>query len=165
MRSSLEPALSDAGRAAYWRSRWEPTVTLAAERVELNRKVFYWLRGVAVASAVIVPSLVGLNLAGTGGVWVRWITFALSLVAALSVALLALFRVGDRWFLYRDLEDVLLKAGWALVTHPGGDVEAAWEAFRSATERAITSYNTSYETEVIMAAQSVKDQQDGGSRN
>jgi len=50
-----------------------------------------------VFSAITVPSLVGLNLSGTGGVIVRWITFALSLVAAVSTAFLTLYRLGDRW--------------------------------------------------------------------
>ena len=44
-------------------------------------------RGIAIVSAVIVPSLVGLNLAGVGNAVVQWSTFALSLVAAVSAAI------------------------------------------------------------------------------
>jgi hypothetical protein len=110
------------------------------------------MRGVAAVSAVTVPALVGLNLAGTGKTWIRWITFGLSLVAALSVALLAMFRVGDRWFLYRDLQDTLLTTGWKYVTDSATDREAAWTGFVAGTEGAISRYNSSYETELITPA-------------
>ena len=139
---SLDPA-----QEAFWTSRWETYLDLAATRVESNREWFYRLRAVAVISSVIVPSLVGLNLSGTGGEWVRWITFVLSLVAALSTATLTLFRFGDRWFLYRDLQNDLLVCGWAYVEAiRRGD--QTWHTFVAATNTAIHKYNGSYETEL-----------------
>ena len=70
--------------------------------MEGNRKQFYGLRLAAVISAIIVPSLVGLNLSGTGGSAVRWLTFTLSLIAALSMLLAGAHsdRTGERrWHL------------------------------------------------------------------
>jgi hypothetical protein len=113
---------------------------------------------VAVATTVIVPALVGLNLSGTGGTAVRWITFALSLVAALLTAVLTLFRFGDRWLMYRDLYDELIGSGWALVnSNPGSDKDEAWNAFVAATNSTIARYNVEYAAEVIAGAQKKQD--------
>ncbi len=122
------------------------------DRVEGNRKQFYGLRLAAVISAIIVPSLVGLNLSGTGGSAVRWLTFTLSLIAALSTAILTLFRFGDRWLMYRALSSSLMSAGWALVNSPPADSKA-WTRFTSATEVAKARYNAAYQTAVILATQ------------
>lgn len=153
MYAAAEPFVADAGRRAYWKARWETYVVLAAGRANSNRGQFYWLRSLAVGSSVVVPSLVGLNLSGTGGVAVRWVTFGLSLVAALSTAALALFRFGDRWFLYRRLQDDLLRVGWALIGKSPGSADEAWPAFVASTEAAVASYVGAYETDVITAAQ------------
>jgi len=133
---------------AFWTSRWETYLSLAAQRVDSNRQQFYYLRAVAVISSVIVPSLVGLNLSGSGGVWVRWITFALSLVAAVATACLALFRFGDRWFLYRDLQNELLLCGWTYVGGIDDGTDTAWQALVTATNAAIQKYNGGYEAEL-----------------
>jgi hypothetical protein len=152
MHDVVRPFLHDAERAAFWTARWEHYVLFSALRVNSNRKQFYVLRGVAVISSVIVPSLVGLNLSGTGGTLVRWLTFALSLVAAISAAGLALFRYGDRWLLYRDLKNDLLGCGWALVAQARGDFQVAWKAFVATTDVAIEKYNGTYEADLIAAA-------------
>ncbi len=94
MRYAAKPFLTDEARKVYWAQAWELTVVHAATRVERNRKEFYGLRLVAIISAITVPSLVGLNLSGTGGSTGRWLTFALSLIAALSTAIIILFRFG-----------------------------------------------------------------------
>jgi len=91
---------------------------------------------------------------------VRWITFALSLVAALSTAVLALFRFGDRWFLYRSLQDDLLAAGWGLIETPSGAAEKAWPVFVASTEAAIASYVRAHETEVIAASTRPKEEEE-----
>jgi hypothetical protein len=109
-----------------------------------------------------VPSLVGLNLSGTGGTAVRWLTFSLSLVAALSAAILALFRFGDRWLLYRTLSGELIRAGWALVNSPHTDPDKPWSTFYAATTRAISRYNAEYATEVITAVQPKAEGQGNG---
>jgi len=152
MRNAARPFLTDEARKVYWARAWEVAVVHAATRVESNRKEFYGLRLAAVISAITVPSLVGLNLSGTGGSAVRWLTFALSLIAALSTAIITLFRFGDRWLMYRALSNGLMSAGWALVNSPNTDPEA-WARFTAATEAAKTSYNAAYQTAVILAAE------------
>lgn len=152
MRNAARPFLTDEARKVYWAKAWELTVVHAATRVESNRKQFYGLRLTAIISAITVPSLVGLNLSGTGGSAVRWLTFALSLIAALSTAVVTLFRFGDRWLMYRALSNGLMTAGWALVNSPDTDPEA-WARFTAATDAAKTSYNAAYQTAVILAAE------------
>jgi carbon monoxide dehydrogenase subunit G len=65
MGKAAHPFLTDDARKTYWANAWELAVVHAATRVEGNRKQFYSLRLAAVTSAIIVPSLVGLNLSGT----------------------------------------------------------------------------------------------------
>jgi uncharacterized protein DUF4231 len=152
MRNAAHPFLTDEARKVYWTKAWELTVVHAVTRVESNRKEFYRLRLTAIISAITVPSLVGLNLSGTGGSAVRWLTFALSLIAALSTAIVTLFRFGDRWLMYRELSNGLMSAGWALVNSPATDPEA-WARFTAATDAAKASYNAAYQTAVILAAE------------
>lgn len=152
MRNAAQPFLTDEARKVYWARAWELSVVHAAARVDSNRKQFYGLRLTAIISAITVPSLVGLNLSGTGGTAVRWLTFSLSLVAALSTAIIALFRFADRWLMNRSLSNSLLNAGWALVNSPGTDAQA-WSQFTAATDAAKARYNTTYQTAVILAAE------------
>jgi hypothetical protein len=152
MRNAANPFLIDEARKVYWAEAWELSVVRAATRVESNRKQFYGLRLAAVISAITVPSLVGLNLSGTGGTAVRWATFTLSLIAALSTAIIALFRFADRWLMYRTLGNSLMSAGWDLITSEEPTQEA-WARFTTATDAAQASYNALYQRAVIMAAE------------
>jgi len=153
MHAAALPFLTSDSRVAYWTQVWEQEIIRGALRIESNRKQFYGFRLTAIISAIIVPSLVGLNLSGTGGMTVRWLTFSLSLVAALSTAILTLFRFGDRWLMYRMLSNELLNAGWTMVNSPHSDVDKPWFAFAAAIDAAISRYNAEYATEVISAAQ------------
>jgi hypothetical protein len=156
MRHAAQPFLTDEARKVYWANGWELPVAHAAIRVESNRKQFYGLRLVAIISAITVPSLVGLNLSGTGGSAVRWLTFALSLIAALSTAIITLYRFADRWLMYRTLSNSLMSAGWALINSPPTDPKA-WAHFTAATDAANARYNTTYQTAVILAAEPKSD--------
>ena len=152
MRDAAKPFLTDEARKVYWAKAWELSVVHAATRIESNRKQFYGLRLAAVISAITVPALVGLNLSGTGGSAARWLTFALSLVAALSTAIITLFRFADRWLMYRALSNSLISAGWALVNSPQSDPQA-WARFTAATDVAQASYDATYQRAVILAAE------------
>jgi len=153
MHAAALPFLTTDARVAYWTQVWELEIIRGALRIESNRKQFYGFRLTAIISAIIVPSLVGLNLSGTGGMTVRWLTFSLSLVAALSTAILTLFRFGDRWLMHQMLNNELLNAGWAMVSSPHSDLDKPWYAFAATTNAAISRYNAEYATEVITAAQ------------
>jgi hypothetical protein len=152
MRNAAKPFLINEARKTYWTEAWESNVVLAATRVESNRKEFYGLRLVAIISAITVPSLVGLNLSSTGGTAVRWLTFTLSLIAALSTAIVALFRFADRWLMYRTFSNSLMDAGRTLINSTEPD-QQAWSQFTTATEAAIASFNTTYSRAVILAAE------------
>jgi hypothetical protein len=162
MHGAAQPFLTSDARVAYWSQVWELEVIRAALRIESNRKQTYGFRLTAISSAIIVPSLVALNLSGTGGTAVRWLTFSLSLVAALSTAILTLFRFGNRWLMYRTLSNKLLNAGWAMVNSPHTDLDQPWFAFITATNAAISRYNLEYAAEVITAAQPKSDNQSDG---
>ena len=152
MRNAAKPFLTDEAKKVYWAEAWELNVMRAATRVESNRKQFYGLRLAAIISAITVPSLVGLNLAGTGGTAVRWLTFTLSLIAALSTAIITLFRFADRWLMYRTLSNSLMSAGWTLITSPEPGPQA-WTRFTTATDTAQANYNATYQRAVILAAE------------
>jgi len=152
MGNAAKPFLTTEARRVYWAQAWELNVLHAATRVERNRKEFYGLRLAAVISAITVPSLVGLNLSGTGGSTVRWLTFALSLITALSTAIVTLFRFADRWLMYRTLRNSLMSAGWALVNSPDTKPDA-WDQFTARTDAANAKYNATYQTAVILAAE------------
>jgi len=162
MHGAVKPFLTNDARVAYWSQVWELEVIHASLRVESNRKQTYSFRLTAISSAIIVPSLVGLNLSGTGGTAVRWLTFSLSLVAALSTAILTLFRFGNRWLMYRSLSNELINAGWAMVNSPHTDLDKPWSAFTAATSAAISRYNMEYAAEVITAAQPKSGNQSAG---
>jgi len=162
MHRAAEPFLTSDARVAYWSQVWELGVIHAVLRVQSNRKQFYGFRLTAITSAIIVPSLVGLNLSGTGGTAVRWLTFSLSLVAALSTAILALFRFGDRWLMYRTFSNELINTGWALVNSSHTDLDKPWSTFAATTNAAISRYNADYSAEVITAAQPRPDYRSDG---
>jgi hypothetical protein len=152
MHNAAKPFLTDEAREVYWAQAWELTVVHAATRVESNRKQFYGLRLAAIISAITVPSLVGLNLSGADGSAVRWLTFALSLIVALSTAIITLFRFADRWLMDRALSNSLMSAGWALVNSPTTKQDA-WDQFTAATDAAMARYNAAYQTAVILPAE------------
>jgi hypothetical protein len=74
MHGAAKPFLTSDARVAYWSQVWELEIIRAALRVESNRKQTYSFRLTAISSAIIVPSLVALNLSGTGGTTVRWLS-------------------------------------------------------------------------------------------
>ncbi len=142
----------DSAREANWRE-WNDQIMHAIRQIQNRKRQVYWLRLTTVISAITVPSLVGLNLSGTGGVVVRWITFALSLIAAVSTAFIALFGLGGRWLMYDDLKDDLLKIGWDLVNSTTTGFDKDWEKFIKAMAKAMADYNAIYKKVVIGAAQ------------
>lgn len=159
MEKGAERFLTNDVNRASW-ARWKKAAITAARDTEHSRQAFYILRTIALISAITVPSLVGLNLSGTGGSVVRWLTFALSLITAIVTGIVTLYRLGDRWLMYRKLRDDLMAIGWALVQGPGlnadGD-QQVWANFIAATGKSLVQYNKSYETAVIQAAQSGPD--------
>jgi Protein of unknown function (DUF4231) len=159
--------LGDEVTTATW-ARWKNAALLATRDTEHSRAAFYTLRTVALVSAISVPSLVGLNLSGTGGSVVRWLTFTLSLITAIVTGVVTLYRLGDRWLMYRRLRDDLLVAGWTLVQNPDlspAGNQQAWSQFIAATRNSVDWYNKTYEVTIIQAAQSNPETNDSKDRD
>jgi hypothetical protein len=166
MEKGAERFLTNDVNRASW-ERWKIAVITAVRDTDHSRKAFYTLRTVALISAIAVPALVGLNLSGVGGSVVRGLTFVLSLITAIVTGVVTLYRLGDRWLMYRKLRDDLMAIGWALVQGPGLNAEQsqqAWTSFITATGKSLAQYNKTYETAVIQAAQSSPESNEDGSR-
>ena len=166
MEKGAERFLTNDVNRASW-ERWKIAVITAVRDTEHSREGYYTLRTIALISAIAVPSLVGLNLSGTGGSVVRWLTFALSLITAIVTGIVTLYRLGDRWLMYRKLRDDLMAIGWALVQGPSLNAEGhqqAWANFIAATSKSLAQYNKTYEMAVIQAAQSSPEPNEGESR-
>jgi len=165
MQEAIQPLLTgDKVRTARWED-WKYNLVHATWRERGNKRGFYRLRLVALVSGIAVPSLVGLNLAGTGGVVVRWLTFGLSLVAAIATGILTLYRTSERWLMYRRLMDNLMAIGYTLVDHYSTNPhqeQVAWTQFTTATDQAIADYNRTYEAAVIQVAVSGSSQSGPG---
>jgi Protein of unknown function (DUF4231) len=150
--AKLQPAQQD-----YWNTVWAPAVDKAFRKLQNTRKWFYSLQGASTAAAVIVPALVGLNLSGSGGVTVRWVTFAVGLIGALCSSFLQLFRFGSRWRLYRDNFSALLLTGRNYVTSlaltQGQPTQEAWNKFQGDVDATIANYDRAYDAEIISAVQ------------
>jgi hypothetical protein len=165
MHTAAGAFFTNEAREAGW-SKWRDTVVMADRNVAINKRAFYSLRIVVLISAITVPSLVGLNLSGTGGLVVRWLTFGFSLVAAILTSILTLYRLGERWLMYRKLKEDLMKIGWTLVESSGVSTQEApraWGSFLSATDKVVAEYNKTYETTVIQTAQSSLEYRHDGS--
>jgi hypothetical protein len=163
MHTAAGTFFTDEAREASW-TKWRDAVAMADRGVNINKRAFYSLRIVVLVSAITVPSLVGLNLSGTGGTIVRWLTFGFSLVAAILTSILTLYRLGERWLMYRKLKEELMKIGWALVESTGTqESRRAWGSFISATDKVIAEYNKTYETTVIQTAQASLEYRPDGS--
>lgn len=151
----VKPHLST-GQFGYWSNVWKAAVRSAANKNSSNRTWFYRFQAVSSASAVIIPALVGLNLSGTGGVAVRWLTFAVGLIGALAAAALQLFRSGSRWRMNRHYYSDLIRIGREFgldVEKSGSCDDARWGKFQKEISDIIEHYNSTYDSEVISPTQ------------
>ena len=142
LRSDLEQmvasfTLSDEQRH-FVSSRWLENVLWMESAAQRTRTRYYGLRLITIVGAVIVPSLVSINAVGGAKEAITWLTFAVSLVVALSAAVEGFFRFGDRWRHYRSLVEELKAEGWAYheLTDPyAGDGATHATAFPTFVQR------------------------------
>jgi len=153
VRQAARPLLAGTTEKEQWFDQWESDVLRAATRAESNRRQFHILRLTALASTITLPTLFIFNLSGNSSIAGRWLTFILSLIAALSTALILFFRFGDRWFLYQKLSNDLMSAGWDLANSSGAGSSGTWAKFTSATTAARSDFNTTYKTTIVTAPQ------------
>jgi Protein of unknown function (DUF4231) len=96
----------------FLRLRWLDQMLWAERRAGQARDRYYALRMLAIIGGVIVPALVSLNLQASIAAVFGWITFALSLAVAISLAVEGFFRWGERWAHYRRMAEMLKSEGW-----------------------------------------------------
>jgi hypothetical protein len=96
----------------FLRARWLDQVTWMEGRAARDQRLYYTLRLVAIVGGLIVPALATLSLDRGFGEGVRWATFGVSLVVAISIAVEEFFHYGDRWRHYRRTVEWLKVEGW-----------------------------------------------------
>jgi hypothetical protein len=97
----------------FLHSRWLDQVLWMEGKADHAQKRYYVLRLTAIVGGVTVPALVSLNLGNTGVMaYIRWATFIISLLVAVSVAVEEFFHYGERWRHYRSSVERLKIEGW-----------------------------------------------------
>ena len=126
----------------------------AAQR---TRTRYYALRLTTVVGAVIVPALVSINAVGGSETAITWLTFAVSLVVAVTAAVEGFLRFGDRWRHYRSLVEELKSEGWDFYELSGayagtGSREAAFPIFVQRVNDVLKRETQTYIAEIATQA-------------
>lgn len=96
----------------FMKARWLDQVLWLEGKSSSSRDRFYRLRMATIVGGVIIPALVSLNIGGKVGEAVRWLSFGVSQLVAISAASEEFFRYGDRWHQYRNTSEGLKIEGW-----------------------------------------------------
>lgn len=138
----------------FMKARWLDQVLWLEGRANQARNRFYNLRIITIIDGVIIPALVSLNISGRAGETIRWFTFGVSQMVAISAASEEFFRYGERWKQYRNTTEGLKIEGWqffqlsgsyqTLQNHP-----SAYSTFANRVETIIKKDVEVYITEVL----------------
>jgi hypothetical protein len=136
------------------RARWLDAVTWLERKAKQAQRRYYTLRLLIIIGGVIIPALVSLDLGGAQADRVRWATFGLSLLVAISAALDGFFRYGERWRHYRLIAERLKIEGWQFFQLSGPYAHqpshaAAHPGFAARAEEIIRIDIERYITEVV----------------
>jgi hypothetical protein len=97
----------------FLRSRWLDQVLWMGSKAATCQYRYYALRLVAIIGGVIVPALVGLKISdGIASGLIYWLTFLISLMVAVSLAVEEFFHYGERWRHYRRTVETLKIEAW-----------------------------------------------------
>lgn len=126
-------------RRRFLRSRWLDQLLWVEGRAIRNRNRYYFWRLITILGGVTVPALVTANLSGSARAPLYWITFAVSLLVAISAAVEGFFRYGERWRHYRRTAELLKTEGWQFFQLTGHyrrhiTYASAYELFASRVE-------------------------------
>ena len=139
-------------------SRWLENVLWMEAAAQRTRTRYYGLRLITIAGAVIVPALVSINAVGDTREAITWLTFAVSLVVALSAAVEGFVRFGDRWRHYRGLVEELKLEGWAFheLSGPyrveGATHETSFPTFAERVNELLARETQTYISEIAASA-------------
>jgi Protein of unknown function (DUF4231) len=137
------------------RSRWLDQVLWMERASDRARGYYYALRLTTVIGAVAVPALVSLNAVEALEGTLLWVTFALSLLVAVSAAIEEFFHFGERWRHYRRTVEQLKVMGWQFFQLTGPyrrfnpSHTDAYPAFAARVEEALLRDVDVYVTEVV----------------
>ncbi|NVN90235.1 MAG: DUF4231 domain-containing protein [Desulfuromonadales bacterium] len=147
-------SLSDLQKG-FLKSRWLDQVIWMEGKADSGRDRYYLLRLLVIVGGVIVPALVGLKVENQSlAESIRWTTFSISLVVAISAALEGFFRFGERWRNYRRTSELLKNEGWHFFQLSGPyqdfhDHSESYQDFASRVESIILSDVENYITTIV----------------
>lgn len=148
----LEPS-----RKRFLRSRWLDQVVWTESKAVRARNRYYALRLTTLVGALILPALATLDPQDDSlHNAVRIATWVVGLVVAISAAVEAFFRFGDRWRSYRRTAELLKTEGWLFLQLSGryganGSTHAeAYPTFALRVEELIQSDVDRYLTKVAV---------------
>lgn len=139
----------------FLHSRWLDQVLWMEKKAASAQKRYYLLRLTAIVGGVTLPALVGLNISGEPfSAYLRGMTFCLSLLVAISVAVEGFFNYGERWRHYRRTVEDLKREGWQFFQLSGPyrgcqDHAKAYPVFAGRTENLFQQEVEVYVTEVV----------------
>lgn len=139
----------------FLRSRWLDQVLWMEKKAASAQKRYYFLRLTAIVGGVTIPALVSLNMSdGPFSAYIRWTTFFLSLLVAISVAVEGFFNYGERWRHYRRTVEGLKREGWQFFQLSGPymncqDHAKAYPVFAGRMEDILQHEVEVYVTEVV----------------
>jgi hypothetical protein len=124
----------------FLRSRWLDQVLWMEGKADNCRCRYYALRLLAIIGGVIIPALVGLKISGGKAAnFINGLTFGISLLVAISLAVEEFFHFGERWRHYRRTVEALKIEAWQFFqlsgpyqSHPGH--QQAYPAFAARVE-------------------------------
>jgi Protein of unknown function (DUF4231) len=151
------------------RSRWLDQVLWLEKKASRCQRWYYILRLIAIMGGVIVPTLVGLNLANNqfAAGFIQWTTFGLSMIVAISVATEEFFHFGERWRHYRSTSERLKIEGWQFFQLAGPyqnfkDHKEAYSSFATRTESIHQQEVDVYISEVVKEKKKEEDKNPEG---
>ena len=100
-------------------NKWAPEMRVVNRKASKNGIQTQALSVARVTLTIPVPLLAGLGLAGNGATLVRWLTFVLSLTAAIVAAYVTIRGYEPRWRLYHKYADKILSEGWLYLENAG----------------------------------------------
>ena len=97
----------------FLRSRWLDQVLYTEKRAIQTQKQYNTFRMMTIIGGVTIPALVSLSVLGESAQrYLQYLTFAISLIVAVSSAVEGFFRFGDRWRHYRETAELQKIEGW-----------------------------------------------------
>ncbi len=163
------------------RSRWLDQVLWMGKKASQCQRWHYILRLIAIIGGVIVPALIGLNvaqgqnIAGNQSVdgsqfaagLIYPTTFGLSMIVAISVATEEFFHFGERWRHYRSAVEQLKIEGWQFfqLAGPYQDFKNHTDAYPSFATRTESIFQQEVDVYITEIAKERKKEQEAKNPN